>query len=238
MIILIKLLLAHLLGDFLLQPTSWVKTKEAQKIKSYQLYLHSFIHFLLVMLLIFDLQFLKWAIAIAFSHLLIDILKLYLQNPNTKRNWFFLDQLLHLALLVVVWYWSQNISLNFNLINNEYILLTITAIYFLTQPSSVVIRFVISKWAPANASSGTDSLANAGKYIGILERLFVFAFVVSGNWEAIGFLLASKSVFRFGDLKESKDRKLTEYVLIGTLLSFGIAMLIGYVFLKIQEFLG
>ena len=28
-----------------------------------------------------------------------------------------------------------------------------------------------------------------------------------------------------GDLKESKDRKLTEYILIGTLLSFGIAIL-------------
>ena len=28
MIVFIKLLLAHLLGDFLLQPTSWVKDKE------------------------------------------------------------------------------------------------------------------------------------------------------------------------------------------------------------------
>jgi len=41
----------------------------------------------------------------------------------------------------------------------------------------------------------------------MLERLFVFTFVVTGNWEAIGFLLAAKSVFRFGDLKKSKDRK-------------------------------
>jgi hypothetical protein len=48
-----------------------------------------------------------------------------------------------------------------------------------------------------------------------------------GHFDAIGFLLAAKSIFRFGDLKEAKDRKLTEYVLIGTLLSFGIALLIG-----------
>jgi hypothetical protein len=48
-----------------------------------------------------------------------------------------------------------------------------------------------------------------------------------GYFDAIGFLLAAKSIFRFGDLKEAKDRKLTEYVLIGTLLSFGIALLIG-----------
>jgi hypothetical protein len=55
----------------------------------------------------------------------------------------------------------------------------------------------------------------------------VFCFILIGHFEAIGFLLAAKSIFRFGDLKEAKDRKLTEYVLIGTLLSFGVALLIG-----------
>jgi len=40
-------------------------------------------------------------------------------------------------------------------------------------------------------------------------------------------LIAAKSVFRFGDLRESKNRKLTEYILIGTLLSFGIAIATG-----------
>ena len=48
-----------------------------------------------------------------------------------------------------------------------------------------------------------------------------------GVVEAVGFLLAAKSVFRFGDLKDDKDRMRTEYVLIGTLLSFGIAIGIG-----------
>jgi hypothetical protein len=52
-------------------------------------------------------------------------------------------------------------------------------------------------------------------------------FVITGKWEAIGFLLAAKSVFRFGDLRKSKDRKLTEYILIGTLISFGISILTG-----------
>ena len=55
----------------------------------------------------------------------------------------------------------------------------------------------------------------------------VFTFILYGRWEAVGFLLAAKSVFRFGNLKESHDRKLTEYVLIGTLLSFGIAIAIA-----------
>lgn len=65
---------------------------------------------------------------------------------------------------------------------------------------------------------------------GILERMFVFGFVISGYQEGIGFLLATKSVFRFGDLNEAKDRNLTEYVLIGTLISFSLAILVGVAF--------
>ena len=42
-----------------------------------------------------------------------------------------------------------------------------------------------------------------------------------------GLLIAAKSVFRFNDLKESNNRKWTEYILIGTLLSFGLAILTG-----------
>ena len=71
-------------------------------------------------------------------------------------------------------------------------------------------------------------------YIGILERILVFVFVILNHWEAVGFLITAKSVFRFGDLKESKHRKLTEYILIGTLISFGIAIFVGilYAYLK------
>jgi len=54
--------------------------------------------------------------------------------------------------------------------------------------------------------------------------LFIFLFIVINYWQGIGFLLAAKSIFRFGDLTKSEDRNLTEYILIGTLLSFGIAI--------------
>jgi hypothetical protein len=85
----------------------------------------------------------------------------------------------------------------------------------------------MTNWSKKLGEGKDDSLKNAGKYIGILERLFVFLFVIIGTWEPIGYLLAAKSIFRFGDLRESKDRKLTEYILIGTLLSFGISILVA-----------
>jgi hypothetical protein len=234
MILLVKLILAHLLGDFLLQPDSWVKAKEEKKISAWQLYLHILIHFVLIMALVNDITFLKWALLISLLHLGIDIAKLYLQTRKTKRRYFFIDQLVHLLVILLIWFIYQNKVISLGSQTAEYYIALSTFIYAITQPTSVLIRKFISRWSPEDEGKSSDSLEKAGNYIGILERLFVFAFVLAGQWEAIGFLLTAKSVFRFGDLKESKDRKLTEYVLIGTLLSFGIAILAGTMFLKLK----
>ena len=57
----------------------------------------------------------------------------------------------------------------------------------------------------------------------------IITFILIGKIEAIGFLLAAKSIFRFGELSKSKEIKTTEYVLIGTLASFTIAIIIGLI---------
>jgi len=228
MILLFKLLLAHLLGDFLFQPNSWVKAKEKNKLTSWQLYAHILIHFALILILVWNSSFILWAIIIAVIHFATDVLKVFLQSQKSKEIWFFADQFIHISTIVLVAFLSQNIELNFSLLFTEYYLSLAMFVYALTQPASAFIKHIISKWSFMIDTD--DSLENAGKYIGMLERLLVFACVISGYWEVIGFLLAAKSVFRFGDLKESKDRKLTEYVLIGTLLSFGIAIVTGIIF--------
>src|SRR5690606_17010873 len=123
MTLLLKLILAHFLGDFLLQPKLWVKAKERNKIKAYQLYLHVAVHFILIMVLVWDVAFLPWAGLIAGSHLLIDSIKLYLQHPKHNRLLFFTDQFLHLLILVVIWYWhTPLLSGNFSLQTNSLLL--------------------------------------------------------------------------------------------------------------------
>ncbi|WP_394759695.1 DUF3307 domain-containing protein [Flavobacterium sp.] len=226
MIIFIKLLLAHLLGDFLLQPTSWVLDKENKKHKSIYLYIHTVLHGFLAWILVPEIQFICFALLLALSHGLIDFLKLHFQKVETKRNWFITDQVLHLLIIVIIASVYKNLTLDLAIFNNHFWIM-VTAIVFLTKPTSILIKNIISIWTPESKSENDNSLQNAGNYIGILERLFVFCFIITSHFEAIGFLLAAKSIFRFGDLKEAKDRKLTEYVLIGTLLSFGIALLVG-----------
>ncbi|OHX64045.1 DUF3307 domain-containing protein [Flammeovirga pacifica] len=80
-----------------------------------------------------------------------------------------------------------------------------------------------------NDRSVYASLIDAGQWIGILERILILTFVLNGDIKSIGFLLTAKSVFRFGDLKGGKDRQMTEYILIGTLLSFSLAIFTGLI---------
>lgn len=76
----------------------------------------------------------------------------------------------------------------------------------------------------------TDAdLEKAGRLIGSLERILTLTFVILGEFEAVGFLIAAKSILRFKD----GDTKKTEYVLIGTMLSFVIAIGIGIIVLKL-----
>jgi hypothetical protein len=229
MILFIKLLLAHLLGDFIWQPNSWVIDKEAKKHKSIYLYFHILLHGVLAAILVWKINFIPFAVLIAVTHGIVDLIKLNFQKPNTKRTWFIADQIAHILILIGIVLLYENKSIIYFWQNNEFWIL-LTGILFVTKPASIIIKTIISIWSPENENMHADnSLANAGNYIGILERLFVFCFILTGHFDASVFLLAAKSIFRFGDLKEAKDRKLTEYVLIGTLISFGIAILTGLI---------
>jgi hypothetical protein len=230
-IVLIKLLIAHLIGDFLLQPNTWVAEKEKKKLKSIKFYWHILIHIALIFILFGSFSVWKMALSIGLLHGIIDACKLIYQRSKTKRLWFFVDQILHLLVITAVWAISSNVYFKIDLLVNNYLWLNILAVLLLSSPTGILIKVIIAKWIPSKASS---SLEDAGKYIGVLERLLIYLFILTNHFEAVGFLLAAKSIFRFGDLKDASDIKLTEYVLIGTLLSFGIAIVVALTVLYID----
>ncbi|MFY1046267.1 DUF3307 domain-containing protein [Chryseobacterium sp. GP-SGM7] len=226
--IFIQLILAHLLGDFILQPNSWVADKENHKLKSPYLYYHILIHTVLSFIFLWDLKLWWVAVLVGVSHFIIDACKLTFQTHQNKKKWFFVDQILHVAVIGAISFCFD--EFNFEFLKNHNFLKIVMGALFLTSPASIFIKIVLSSWTPVSedeSSVQTESLSSAGKYIGILERLLVFTFIVVNHWEGVGFMVAAKSVFRFSDLAQAKQRKLTEYVLIGTLLSFGVAVLTG-----------
>ncbi len=85
-----------------------------------------------------------------------------------------------------------------------------------------MIKFVLERYQIGESTTCND-IKNAGALIGNLERGLTILFVLIGQYDAIGFIIAAKSLLRFKDTDTAK----TEYVLAGTFLSFGVAIIIG-----------
>ncbi|GAP21809.1 hypothetical protein LTAR_02026 [Leptolinea tardivitalis] len=66
---------------------------------------------------------------------------------------------------------------------------------------------------------------NAGRVIGILERIIMYSMILGGSAGSIGFVLAAKAFTRFRELDE---RAFAEYILVGTLLSTFFAVMVAY----------
>jgi len=237
--ILLRILVAHFLADFIFQPTSWVNKKNEHGIKSRYFWLHIAIHLITLSVLLWDPKLWPVILWVTFGHLILDAIKSKLSNSGI---WIFLvDQLLHLFLIVLVsMIYTQQFQLFIDaasrIVDNEKFWELSLAYLLLTTPSSVLIGKMTQRWSQdTGISAGSKGLKNAGKWIGIMERLLIFTFIVINEISAIGFLLAAKSVFRFGDLKDPSDHKKTEYIIIGTFISFSIAIAIGLTY-KLQLF--
>lgn len=223
--ILIRLIASHLLTDFLLQPKKWVADRAARKIRSPYLYLHGLIAGLLAYL--FAGVWHEWWIIIAIggAHTLTDLWKSY---QKEKLSIFLIDQGLHFLALLWVWLavtsqpspgeWITDIY------NRPSFWTLATGYIFVIWPVGYLVAYATKNW---KQEIQDDGLYDAGKRIGQLERTLILTFVLIGRYEAIGFLIAAKSVFRFSQIKESRERKVGEYILIGTMLSFAISIFTG-----------
>jgi hypothetical protein len=73
----------------------------------------------------------------------------------------------------------------------------------------------------------TEGLNNGSLYIGWLERGLVMIFVVVDQFAGAGFLMTAKSILRFSDATNTQHRRASEYIIIGTFMSFGWGLLIS-----------
>ncbi len=230
-LILLQLLLAHLLTDFILQPNKLIAHKRKYKAKSWFLYIHVLLAGVLSLVFLQELKWWYAALIISITHLIIDLWKL---QRNDSLKYFLIDQGLHLLVIFVIWLHLSNMLPDLipfigGVLQDQTFLVIITGYLFIIFPAGFLIGKATARWqddiAPTHKK---ESLEAAGRYIGIFERILVLTFILSGNFSAIGFLIAAKSILRFSDKTEAGARKQTEYVLIGTLMSFAITIVTGF----------
>ncbi|RUO80857.1 DUF3307 domain-containing protein [Idiomarina tyrosinivorans] len=232
------LFLAHLLGDFYLQPQAWIDSRYQHRIRSLGLFKHIVVHAIVAALALalsplpmsLPSLILAWA-AVVLSHYGIDIWKSYQKGGF---RYFLLDQVGHwlviagttlaLGAAANIWQVSELAAFCEHLLSVKALLL-LAAVLLLSEPVAIAISMALDSYT--RQLDDDEGLLKAGKWLGIIERWLIFGFVLNGLYVGVGFLLAMKSIFRIGDLTRARDRKLTEYIMLGTLLSVSIAIGVG-----------
>lgn len=236
--ILLALLLAHLIGDFVVQRQAVIEGKRAGHPAA--LFEHGAWHLacLAVAWLLFAPGGLAVGpVALAFAlivvvHLMVDWLK-YRLGANHRLAAFVLDQAVHLAVLVLAAWWLAGRPDWLESIGGFWRLSAGVAGWMLVAYLVVVVacgwfnRLLLASLLPAGEDGG-DGLARAGLYIGWLERFLMFSAFLAQAWAAIGLVLAAKSVFRFDSVR--KQRSHAEYFVIGTLLSTSEVVAFGLLY--------
>lgn len=224
--ILVRLLIAHLLSDFVFQTTGMVTTK---KWLSASMFLHIAIVYLSTALLT------GWwgaSLIIAVLHYLIDGAKIEAQRKMTTQDLhlFIADQGMHLLTIVGTWatmlhLWTQIRYASSIAIHNYHITLIILGYLVVTLPVGYIIKFttqaMLRTAIPQTNEETGATTQHGGKRIGIYERIIILTLVLLGQYEAISFLITAKGLIRF----VSRDEHIrSEYVLVGTMMSYAFSI--------------
>lgn len=227
--LLIALVTAHLLADFVFQTTYMVLNKQ----RPWIMLMHGSHVFALTALLSGGAILLS--LGIALSHVLIDTLKIRFA-PDTLRT-YLLDQAAHLLVLLVavVWLPAWLIDPWWPPLSTDMIqiALVVSGLITATMAGGVAVGHLMARY---KSDAQPEGLEYAGRMIGLMERGLIFLMVMIGEPSGIGFLIAAKSILRFDTV--SRDQKMSEYVIIGTLASFGWALAASFATLATLRALG
>lgn len=222
--ILVRLIVAHILCDFYIQTDRFCEWKNNSDFRGWLLqFVHALTHALLSYVFVAKWTLWQTPLIIFVSHWMIDVVKAHCKWHDSLVA-FIIDQILHIGILFLVCLTVIPYGGQIDNMPTWNLWVYVFGYLLIIKPISVLISLFFKQWKIKNEDM---ELPKAGRWIGYFERVLVMTFVLLGSFEAIGFLMAAKSIFRFGDLKEKHEIKLTEYVLLGTLMSFTVAVIIA-----------
>ncbi len=145
------------------------------------------------------------------------------------------DHLGHVAVLALIWLLligearGQVVQVLGVLFRDSALWALLLAYAVVFWPAGHLVGALTERWraAMADEEDSDGGLVNGGLWIGRLERVLIVSFILFGHFEAIGFLFAAKSILRYGELSKGAHRRMAEYILIGSMLSFLIAIVVG-----------
>ncbi len=230
--LLLRLVLAHVLTDFALQRAPWVEERARRGWASIWLYVHSGVAAVLAYLFA-GLWSAYWIPPVIFvSHLLLDRWKS--EKGDTTRL-FLLDQVGHLAVLLALWAvavelpWAQLAAWFSSVVVQPALWVVLLSYAAVIWPTAIFVNKFTTVWRVCCEEEGRADLAKAGLWIGRLERFLALTAILGGRAELVGVLLAAKAIFKCAEARRSRSREESAYTVVGTLLSFAVAVAVGVV---------
>jgi hypothetical protein len=211
------LIASHFIADFLLQPDNLVNKKS----NPFYLIIHAAIHALVSYILLQNWMGWQVPMLVFVSHVVIDFIKQVKTGGADSAKVMVVDQAVHISSLLLIVMLAQFMMPVIAFTGFGYKAIIVLAAYSLIVPGSGYFIGRYMKEIIEENDTSLEGLKNGGKLIGQLERLLILVLIIIGQPLGIGFLVAAKSILRF---EESKDRLVAEYVIIGTLLSFTMAI--------------
>lgn len=232
--LLLKLLAAHLAGDFLLQSSRMA----AEKRRPATLALHLGIHALLLSLVALTepptARLWPALLLVVAAHGAIDAWTTR-RAPRDLRH-LALDQGFHVASLILAAAIAQPVQALdawgafLSRAGDTGTWIVLAGILLAVPAGATVIGRWVRPFREVLSDASRAQLAGiefAGRWIGMLERLVIFVAVLARLEALIGFVIAVKAVLRLPEARERWTRELAEYYLVGSLASLGWALILG-----------
>ena len=233
--LLLKLITAHLVGDYLVQSSRLAR----EKIRPGVLALHVAIHAVLLVLVGLTEAPRPWVWAalawVLVAHAAIDAWTSRIEPRDLRA--LVLDQSLHLASLLgaVAIAGLTPVGESFAPVlgaigERDLWLVVCGGLIAVPAGATVVGRWVrpFQEALSEESREQRSGLERAGRWIGMLERLLVYAAVLGRVESLIGFVVAIKAVLRLPEARERWSRELAEYYLVGSLASLAWALLTAF----------
>lgn len=235
----LALLIAHLVGDFVVQRGAVIDGKRAGRGTAFAEHGAWHLACLVVAWWLFapaGIDGFKIAgafVIIVVSHLLADWVK-YRAPSGHAIAAFLLDQAFHLGVLLLAAWWLTGRPDWFGPLSQFWQSGSGSIGWLVVSYLVVVIacgwlnRLLLDSLLPG-AEGEQQGLARAGLFIGWLERFLMFSAFLVQAWAVLGLVLAAKSVFRFESIRSQREN--AEYFVIGTLLSVSQVVVVGMLYM-------
>lgn len=209
------LLFAHTLADFLFQ-TNWIN---ANKRHFGVMLVHAAIVLVTAQAVLGRVDAPE-LLFLALAHLIIDCIKTY--GNFRSFTAFLADQSAHLATVATAafyapYLWGGGLWADWPALLS--VMTLIAGLILTLRAGQFAVGLLMRPHAIRLRNNG---LRNGGQQIGWLERALIFLFILTNQPIGVGFLVAAKSILRFGTA--ARDQRTAEYVIIGTLASFAWAI--------------